>query len=861
MSTSPLDGAAPAGGARRSETGFDHDLYRHFPAQSPRPEGEVEELERIWAAPKGWALLTVVNNNYIGFFYVATAFLFFLLSGVLALGMRVQLAAPLMNFLPQDTYNQFFTMHGTVMMFLFAVPMVEAIGVMLLPQMLAARDLPFPRLSAYAFWAYFVGGLCFFASIFVGLAPDGGWFMYPPLTSIAFSPEINTDFWLLGIGFIEISAIAGAIEIIVGVLRTRAPGMTLDRMPMFAWAMLVFAVMIVIAFPSVILCTLLLELERAFNWPFFDPTRGGDPLLWQHLFWFFGHPEVYIIFLPAAGLMSMMVATIAQVPLVGYRLNVVALVATGFISFGVWAHHMFSTGMPRVSTGYFSAASMAVSLPAGIQVFCWIATLASGRIRWTTPALFVVGSIVIFTMGGLTGVMVAMVPFDWQAHDTYFIVAHLHYVLLGGMVFPMFAAFYYWVGMTSRRGLSERLGKWVFWLMFTGLHVTFLPMHLTGFMGMPRRVYTYLPDRGLDTLNLISTVGAFILAGGVLLFLIDLARNLRFTTDEDAGNLYKGGTLEWLPTGLYSTRSIPLVKSRDPLWDDPGICKDVEEGRYFLPNSTTGLRETLVTSPINAEPQYLQIMPSPSAWPIGAAVTTAGFFLALTVQAYAFAVTSGVIAVICVLRWLWDTDPPIKQETADIGAGIIVPIAITGPRSHGWWALNVLAVVLGMIALMGLFSYLYLYGIHPEVWIAAPGLGQTAGIAALLVAALALAWLSRRFLAAHEKGATPGQLPWLSCATASACSVAALYWDVTGWQAAGLAPEATGQGATVFGMLAYQGQCVAIGVVMGAYLGYRSGRGLLTTPTNVTLDTVARYLGYIAIQGLVLSMVMRLIPG
>ncbi|WP_197459577.1 cbb3-type cytochrome c oxidase subunit I, partial [Erythrobacter sp. HI0074] len=312
----------------RSETGFDYSLYERFPTEK-RPDSEVEELNRIWRAPKGWARLTAVNNNYVGFWYVVTAFGFFLAAGILALGMRVQLAAPMQDFLGVDTYNQFFTMHGTVMMFLFAVPMVEAIGIMLLPQMLAARDLPFPRLSAFAFWAYFVGGTMFFLSLFVGLAPDGGWFMYPPLTSIAFSPGINTDFWLLGIGFIEISAIAGAIEIIVGVLRTRAPGMTLDKMPMFAWAMLVFAVMIVVAFPSVILCTMLLEIERAFNWPFFDALRGGDPMLWQHLFWFFGHPEVYIIFIPAAGLMSMMVAAVAKVPLVGYRLNVLALVATG----------------------------------------------------------------------------------------------------------------------------------------------------------------------------------------------------------------------------------------------------------------------------------------------------------------------------------------------------------------------------------------------------------------------------------------------------------------------------------------------------------------------------------------------------
>ena len=845
----------------KSEIGFDHSLYALFPTHHKRPEGEREELERIWCKPRGWEYLTAVNNNYIGFYYIATAFLFFLLAGVLALGMRVQLTAPLLQILPQETYNQFFTMHGTVMMFLFAVPMVEAIGVLLLPQMLAARDLPFPRLSAYAFWAYLVGGLCFFASLFVGLAPDGGWFMYPPLTSIAYSPGINADFWLLGIGFIEISAIAGAIEIIVGVLRTRAPGMTLDRMPMFAWAMLVFAAMIIIAFPSVILSTLLLELERAFNWPFFDPTRGGDPMLWQHLFWFFGHPEVYIIFLPAAGLMSMMVSTVARTPLVGYRLNVLALVATGFISFGVWAHHMFATGMPRLSTGYFSAASMAVSLPAGIQVFCWIATLASGKIRWSTPALFVVGSVLVFTMGGLTGVMVGMVPFDWQAHDTYFIVAHLHYVLIGGMVFPMFAAFYHWVGMTSSRPLSERVGKWVFWLQFVGLHVTFLPMHLTGFMGMPRRVYTYMPGRGLDLLNQISTVGAFIMGAGVVLFLIDLARNFRFTTDDDAGNIYGGSTLEWLPTGLYSTRSIPVVRSRDPLWDDPKICDDVEQGRYFLPGSVTGLRETIVTSPINAEPQYLQLMPGPSVWPLAAAVLTAGFFLALTVQAYMFSAVSGVIGLACVLRWLWETDRPIQQDKADIGAGITVPISITGPQSHGWWALNTLFTVMGMIVLMGLFGYLYLYGIHPEVWIAAPPVLQTLGISLVLVLAIVAAWMSRRVLAMTKRGEFAGQGPWLLGLLGAMLLGAASWWDVAGWDSAGLDPAASGQGATVFVLIAFQGFTVAIAAIMAVYLGYRSGKGLLTTPTNVTLDIVVRFIGYTALQGLAIVLLTRLYPG
>ncbi len=842
----------------KSETGFDPALYDRFPTSGERPEGELEELKRIWQAPTGWGRLTIVNNNYVGIWYVAAAFLFFLLAGVLALVMRVQLALPLAGVLPQETYNQFFTMHGTVMMFLFAVPAMEALGVTLLPQMLAARDLPFPRLSAYAFWAYLVGGLCFFASIFFGLAPNGGWFMYPPLTSMAYSPGINADFWLLGIGFIEISAIAGAIEIIVGVLRTRAPGMTLDKMPIFAWGMLVFAGMIVVAFPAVILGTLLLELERALNWPFFDPTRGGDALLWQHLFWFFGHPEVYIIFLPAAALVSMMVPSLARTRLVGHDLIVLAFLATAFISFGVWSHHMFTTGMPRLSIGFFSAASMAVSVPAGIQVFSWIATFAVGKPRFNTPTLFVLGGLITFVMGGLTGVMVAMVPFDWQAHDTHFIVAHLHYVLIGGMVFPLFATFYYWMGMTSRRALSERLGKWIFWLMFIGMQVTFLPMHLTGFMGMPRRVYTYLPGRDWEVTNLISTVGAFILAAGVVLFLIDLARKFRFTVDDDAGNVYHGGTLEWLPTGLYSTRSIPVVRSREPLWDDPQICDDVAKGRYFLPNAPTGLRETIITSPLRAEPQYLQIMPGPSVWPLLAAIFTAGFFLLLTVQAYTPAVISGVLAVLGVLRWLWETDRPVKEPEVDVGAGIMLPTYATGSHTHGWWAMIILLIVIGMIFVMAVFSYLYLYGIHPGFWQSPPDAGWLAPIIAGYAAAATMAWWARRMLA-REK--TELWTPPTLILIATAILTAAYALDFWTWSASGLDPVASGQGATVYALLSLEGILVAIAVLMAAYLAARNSRGQITRPRNNTFDLVVIFLVYTAVQGSASALLVRLFPG
>ncbi|MGH6610066.1 MAG: cbb3-type cytochrome c oxidase subunit I, partial [Burkholderiaceae bacterium] len=466
----------------------------------------------VWANPTGWRYWTSVNNAQVGLWYGSAAFAFMLFAGLLGLLIRAQLAVPENDLLSAETYNQVYTLHGTVMMFLFAVPAVEAMGILLLPNMLGARDLPFPRLSAYAFWAYFVGGLVFFCSLFFDLAPRGGWFMYPPLTSETYSPGINADFWLLGIGFIEISAIAGAIEIVVGVLRTRSPGMTLDRIPIFAWAMLVFAVMIIFAFPAVILATMLLELERALGWPFFAAEKGGDPLLWQHLFWFFGHPEVYIIFLPAAGMVSMIVPTMARTPLVGYRLVVLALVGTGFFSFGLWVHHMFATGIPQLSLSFFSAASMAVSIPSAIQIFAWIATFAAGKVQFKTPALFVLGFLFTFVLGGLTGVMVAVVPFDWQVHDTYFVVAHFHYVLFGGMVFPLFAAFYYWMPYTSKHALSERIGRWVFGLVFVGFNVAFFPMHITGLAGMPRRVFSYSAGLGWDALNFISTVGAFMIA-------------------------------------------------------------------------------------------------------------------------------------------------------------------------------------------------------------------------------------------------------------------------------------------------------------------------------------------------------------
>jgi len=818
-----------------------------FPNPLPRPPDELVRLEEAWRLPTGLQWLTVVNNSHIGILYIGTALLFFLLAGLLAVLMRIQLAVPGNTFVGHELYNQLFTMHGTMMMFLFAVPVVEAMGVLLLPNMLGARDLPFPRLSAYAFWAYFIGGLVFFTSLFAGLAPRSGWFMYPPLSSSAYSPGINADFWLLGIGFIEISAIAGAIEIIVGILKTRAPGMSLEKLPIFAWAMLIFAFMIVFAFPAVIVATLLLELERAFGWPFFIAEKGGDPLLWQHLFWFFGHPEVYIIFLPAAGMVSMIVPTMAGVPLIGYRLVVLAILGTGFLSFGLWVHHMFTTGLPSLSLGFFSAASMAVAIPSGIQVFAWIATFAAGRrIQWTTPTHFVLGFLFIFTLGGLTGVMVAMMPFDWQAHDTYFVVAHLHYVLIGGMVFPLFAAFYYWAPIVSVRPLSEKLGRWCFWFMFAGVNLTFFPMHIAGLLGMPRRVYTYIPGLGWEIPNLISSLSTGLILFGVLLFIIDLFATFR-PFKENTGNVWRASTLEWLPASTYQTRSIPIVRSREPIWDQPNLPEDVESGRYYLPGTITGARETLVTSPVEAEPQYLLTLPSNDAKPLIAAVFTAAFFMLLTVKLYLVAIACGIVALVAVIAWMWNSDPGWDGPPADIGGGVKLPVNAGGRIGHAWWAMVVLILVTGTAFACLLFSYLFLWLAKPGSWSISqlPHVSWPVAVGILYLGALTASVMAGRALERQSR-AHP-----VLFVIAAVLVLAAASGEVFGHWQAGIRPDSSGYAASVFAIASFQAFLAVVLTVLILFSLARYVAGRTTDARRASVDTTTLLLRATVIQGLV----------
>ncbi|OZI52250.1 cytochrome ubiquinol oxidase subunit I [Bordetella genomosp. 5] len=828
-----------------------HAAHGQLPDPAPRPDGEYEQLARVWARPKGWRIFSDVNNTTIGLLYIGTALLFFILAGILALLMRAQLALPDSGLIGHELYNQLFTMHGTVMMFLFAVPAVEAVAVLLLPNMLGARDLPFPRLSAYAYWAYAIGGLVFFCSLFVGLAPDGGWFMYPPLTSSTYSPAVNADLWLLGIGFIEISAIAGAIELAVGILRTRAPGMTLEKMPIYAWVMLVFCGMVLIAFPAVIVATLLLEMERAFGMPFFMVEKGGDPLLWQHLFWFFGHPEVYIIFLPAAGMVSMMIPALAGVPLVGYRLVVMAVVGTGFVSFGLWVHHMFATGIPALSLSFASAASMAVAVPTAIQVFAWIATLAAAtRLRpIKTPMLFILGFFFVFVMGGLTGVMVAVIPFDLQAHDSYFVVAHLHYVLFGGMVLPLFAAFYYWTPFVSRRALSERMGRWAFWLMFIGFNVSFFPMHFTGLAGMPRRVYTYAESQGWTELNLVSTGGAVLIAAGVLVFLIDLARNFRPSVDDNAGNVWGAGTLEWLPNGQYGVRSVPVVRSREPLWDQPGLAEEVEAGRYYLPGAPTGRRATLVTSAVDARPEYVLELPGPGWKPMLAAIGTAGFFLLLTFKLIVPAALFGLLAIVMIWAWVWRAEPGPDGRVVDVGGGLRLPVSCTGPRSHAWWAMVMLLVVCASIFGALIFTYLFLWTTSPPGWAdlaRLPGGWRPwlAGGLALACCAL-LEWAGARLRRGAQTGVRIG-VP-----LAALCLGLSAGVEVEGHWRAGLRPQDSAYAAAVYALAGVQAVFAGITAMMAAFAVARSWAGVLTEGRRASFDSLRLYAAYSAAQAIV----------
>lgn len=681
------------------------------------------EFSRVWGNLPGWRALSAVNHTTIGLRFIVTGLMFFLVGGLLAMLMRTQLALPDQDIVGIELYNQLFTMHGTVMMFLFAIPVLEGMAMYLIPKMIGARDLVFPRLSALGYFCYLFGGLIILSSLVLSIAPDTGWFMYTPLSSATYSPGPGSDFWLLGITFVEISALSAGVELVVSILRTRTQGMALSKMPIFCWYILAMALMIIFGFPPLILGSILLELERAAGWVFFEVAGGGDPLLWQHLFWLFGHPEVYILFLPAAGIVSTLIPVFAQHPLVGYRWIVVGIILMGFLSFGLWVHHMFTVGIPQLALSFFSVASVLVAIPTGLQIFAWLATLWAGRVVFHLPMLWILGFIVIFVNGGLTGVMLALVPFDWQVHDTHFVVAHMHYVLVGGMLFPLVAGLYYWLPHVSGRMPSDTLGRWGFWLVFVGFNVTFLIMHLTGLLGMPRRIYTYEAAMGWGWLNLISSVGGFIMAIGVAAIILDIALHFRFGS-RASRNPWNADTLEWampMPVPAYNFSSLPTVRTRHPMWEDRSLPASIAAGEYGLARVQHDRRDTWGSDAITGKVREVVNLPSNSWLPLQCAAAIGVVCLSLLVKVYSLALVATVVAVVLLLRWSWHngghpgvtplrdddpTDPPLHSRTFD------------GP---GLWGMVVALMANATLYLSLVFGWFYLWTVAP-LW-SVPGEG------------------------------------------------------------------------------------------------------------------------------------------
>jgi len=629
------------------------------PRDGPRLTGDAlkAKLAKTWGNPPGFVgWLSSVDHKDIGRRYIVTALTFLALGGVLALVMRLQLSKPDNDLVGAARFSELFTMHGTTMMFLFAVPVMQGLQIYLTPLMIGTRNTAFPRLNAFSYWTYLAGGCLLWVAFVLNIGPDIGWFAYPPLSGPQYGVGKRTDIWAQMVTFTEVAALAAAVSLTATILKQRAPGMTLARMPLFVWATLVTSLMIIFSMPSVALASGLLLSDRLVGTHFYNPAERGDALLWQHLFWFFGHPEVYIIFLPATGFVSEIVATFSRRTIVHYPIVVLALVGTGILAFGLWVHHMFATGLPRIGYSFYTAASIAVSVPTGLQIFCWIATLWEGRPRLDVPLLYVIGFIITFVIGGLTGVMIAAVPLDLQLHDTYFIVAHFHYVLIGGAVFPLLGAITYWYPKFTGTMMSDRFGKISFWMIFLGFQLAFFPMHIAGINGMPRRVYTYPAGMGLELPNLLSSIGSMIVAAAVLLFVVNMVKSYSFGRKAEA-NPWGGSSLEWdtaCPPERYNFAHIPVVESRTPLWD-AGEKMPVAHGLRVED------REVLLTTVMSAEPDVREPSAEPSIWPFVSAVAVSIMFICSIFSPWAVLI-GAVPATVALIAWFWPKSPEPDAE-------------------------------------------------------------------------------------------------------------------------------------------------------------------------------------------------------
>ena len=610
-----------------------------------------QRLTELWETPKGvWGWFATVDHKELGMRYLVTAFVFLVIGGIEALIMRIQLSRPDQAFLSPEMYDQIFTMHGVTMIFWYASPILSGFAIYLIPLMIGARDMAFPRLNAFTYWSFLLSGIFLYIGPCMGQAPHAGWFAYVPYTGTTYSPGYGMDFYALALIFLTISTTAGAANFVITILRLRAPGMAISKMPLFLYSTLTVSVVILFALPSLTVACVFLELDRHWGTHFFEVAGGGNPVLWQQLFWFFGHPWVYVIFLPATGMISLIVPAFARRPIVGYPYVAIATVLTGLVGFGVWLHHMFTIGMSDMAMSFFSAGSMTISIFTTVQVFAWVVTVWKGRPVLTTSMYFALGSIALLVIGGLSGVFTGIIPVDWQVHSTYYVVAHIHYVLIGANVFPVFAAFYYWLPKMIGRKLDETLGKWSFWVMFVGFNLGFFPMHILGLLGMPRRIYTYAPGLGFDSMNMLVTVGAGILGIGILLSVINLLMSYR--SGQIAGrNPWNADGLEWetdSPPQPYGTVHIPTVVSRHPLWDDHDEEADPRNERIFDQG-----RLTLTSTPLDAEPFSISTMPSETLAPLIFAITMFVFFTAFVFHLLWLCLAALIALFGIGCYWLW----------------------------------------------------------------------------------------------------------------------------------------------------------------------------------------------------------------
>jgi cytochrome c oxidase subunit I len=614
----------------------------------------TDRLRTIWEERPGlvgW--LTTVDHKRIGLLYFFTTVIFFAAGGIEALLIRTQLAEPDAKVVAPDTFNELFTTHGVTMIFLFVIPMTTgAFGNYLLPLLVGARDMAFPRMNALGYWLFLASGIFIYIGLFMGYGANAGWFDYVPLALKHYNPGPNIDFYALGLIFNGISSTVTAINFIVTIFKMRAPGMSLNRMPLFAFAMLAVSLALIFALPSLTADCILLELQRKLNFQFFTPGAGGDTLLWQHLFWLFGHPEVYVIVLPAFGIATSIIPTFSRRKMVAFPLVALAELLVAFIGFGVWAHHMFATGLPTITLVFFAAASMMVVIPSAIQVFAWTMTVTTGRPEFRAPLLFIGGFIVFFVIGGLSGIMFAAIPFDQAATDTYFVVAHFHFIIFGAAVFPIFGGMYYWFPKVTGRMYHEGWAQASFWLTFVGTALTFFPMHIVGLLGMPRRVYTYQPGLGWDAYNLAETVGAFILAAGLITIFGNLVWS-RLRGAPAGADPFHGGTLEWTipsPPPEYNFAVIPTVSSAYPNWDEDDRRADVKRLARGEMTFDAG-HETPTSTVRDGAPDEVLDMPSESPWPLTLGVCVAGVFAMALIGHYVIASIFVGLALLALAAW------------------------------------------------------------------------------------------------------------------------------------------------------------------------------------------------------------------